>query len=134
MIQASIYGRLGKEPQARQTKSGNDMALSSIAVDATPYNADKPSTVWFNVVAFGKAAELLTKHDKGDMVALSGKVTQSRWAGQDGITRESLSIMADTILSARTARGQAKRQQIMGQAQQEQQPPMQQQRPDVAPF
>jgi len=45
MIQASIDGRFGRDPQQRQTKNGNNMVMCSIAVDATPSNSENPETI-----------------------------------------------------------------------------------------
>jgi single-strand DNA-binding protein len=104
MIQASIYGRLGRDPETRQTKNGNDMVTASIAVDATPGNAENPETIWFSIMAFGKTADTLARHQKGDLVSLSGRITQSRWTGKDGEEKTSLTLMADAAVSARTVR------------------------------
>ncbi len=81
MIQASIYGRLGRDPATKQTKSGGSMVTASIAVDATPVNSEEPETVWFQVLAFGRAGETLERHSKGDLISMSGRITQSRWGG-----------------------------------------------------
>ena len=104
MITASIYGRLGRDPQQRQTKTGNAMATCSIAVDATPGNAEEQETVWFNILSFGRAADVLAKHSKGDLVSIVGNVTQSRWTTADGEERTNLTIIADQVMSARTVR------------------------------
>ncbi len=105
MIQASIYGRLGRQPENRQTKTGNAMTTCSIAVDATPSNhAGDQETIWFQVLAFGRAGETLDRHSKGDLVSLSGRITQSRWAGSDGDERVSMTIVADAVISARSVR------------------------------
>jgi single-stranded DNA-binding protein len=58
---------------------------------------------WFSLVAFGTICEVLAKHDKGDMVAVSGRLTKSAWTGRDGAERAGFSVV-DGIASARTAR------------------------------
>ena len=78
MIQASLYGRMGRDPQTRQTKSGATMTTTSIAVDATPGNHDgDQETVWFQVLAFGKVADTLTRHSDG-----SSPISQTESASQ----------------------------------------------------
>jgi len=105
MIHASIYGRLGRDPETRQTKNGNNMVMTSIAVDATPGNHEgDQETIWFQVLAFGRVAETLARHSKGDLVSMSGRVTQNRWTGSDGEERVSMTIVADTVISARSVR------------------------------
>ena len=54
MIAASIYGRLGRDPETRHTIAGEEMATASLAVDATPFNAEDRETIWSNVLAFGR--------------------------------------------------------------------------------
>jgi single-strand DNA-binding protein len=102
MIQASIYGRLGRDPKPGTTKAGNPMARVSIAVDA----GQEPGTetLWVNVLCFGALAEVLQGHQQGDMIATMGKLTRSRYAGQDGQERESWSLLADALHSSRTVR------------------------------
>jgi len=41
---------------------------------------------------------------KGDMIAVSGRLTKSAWTGKDGADRSGFSVLADTIASARTVR------------------------------
>jgi len=104
MIHASIYGRLAKDPQERTTSTGKEMTIAALAVDATPNKADTEETVWVSVLAFGKQAETLAKHAKGEMIAATGRLTQSRWTGKDGQERTGFSLMADAIVSCRTVR------------------------------
>ena len=104
MIHASVYGRLAKDPQARTTAIGKPMTIATLAVDATPNNAETEETVWVSVLAFGKQAETMAKHKKSEMIAVTGRLTQSRWTGQDGKERTTLNLIADTIVSSRTVR------------------------------
>ena len=104
MIQAAVYGRLGKDPQTRTTKTDAVMATTSIAVDMTPHNAEDQEIQWFNVVSFGRVAETLARHYKGDLVSMSGKVVLNRWEGPDGVEREQFQIIADSVVSAKSVR------------------------------
>jgi single-stranded DNA-binding protein len=81
----------------------------------TPGNADQQETLWLSVLAFGRQAEALLRHKQGDLVSMSGKVTQSRWTGQDGTGREQLRIIAESVISARTARPGGGRKANQGQ-------------------
>jgi hypothetical protein len=41
---------------------------------------------------------------RGDMVAISGRLTKSAWTGRDGAERAGFSVCVDSIASARTVR------------------------------
>ena len=102
MMQASLYGRLGKDAQVIATKTGNPMCAASVAVDVS--GRDGEATLWVRVLAFGKLAELLQGHAKGDTLAASGRLELSRWQSEDGTERESWQMVAAHLHSARTAR------------------------------
>ena len=110
MFQASLYGRIGRDIQVRQTKNDKRMAMTSIAVDATPYGVEDQETLWLNVTAFGKVAELLERHQKGDMVSVFGRITQSRYT-KDGEEKTGLQITIDSLVSARTSRPSRKKKE-----------------------
>ncbi len=103
MITASVYGRLGGDPVERLTKNSKAMTTATVAVDAARHGADA-DTVWFGLVAFGRAAEALARHVKGDLVACMGGLTKNRYTARDGQERESWSLNVDAIVSARTVR------------------------------
>ena len=102
MIQASMYGRLGADPVERETKNGSEMATVSLAVNAG--RGDDEETVWFSVATFGKQAETLLRHTKGDLIAVMGDLHKTHFKGRDGTDRESWSLMAQSLVSARTVR------------------------------
>jgi single-strand DNA-binding protein len=99
--QLAAHGRLGGDPQQRESQGGTIWATGSIAVQLG--DDDTPAT-WLGLRAFGKTAELLCKHAKGDMIAVSGRLQMSRWRGQDGADHEQLQVVCDSIVSARTVR------------------------------
>lgn len=103
MIQASIYGRLGRDPEQRITANGNAMAFASMAVDVSQKNGDRDSE-WIKVVAFGKQADELMRHQKGDLLAVMGPMSRDRWTGKDGQERATWSVIANALMSARTVR------------------------------
>ncbi len=103
MIRASIYGRLGADPVERETKNGKAMVTVSLAVSAGRPDADE-ETVWFSLAAFGRAAETLARHAKGDLIAAMGPLHRTRFTGRDGQEREGWSLTVESIVSARTVR------------------------------
>jgi single stranded DNA-binding protein len=100
--QLAVYGRLGQDPQQRQSQSGNPWATASIAVSLG--DCDDDGTQWFGVVAFGKVAEILAKHRKGDLIGVFGRLKLNRWRDQSGQDREQLQVIADTVISAKSVR------------------------------
>jgi single-stranded DNA-binding protein len=79
--------------------------MARLAV-ALPCNAAEngEATFWLGVIAFGKQADALAKHRKGDLVSVAGNMQLNQWAGQDGGTQQVYQVIADSILSARTVR------------------------------
>ncbi|HAT2608035.1 TPA: single-stranded DNA-binding protein [Kluyvera intermedia] len=129
--QISAYGRLVAEVQNRTTSNNKQMAFTRIAVALPCQKAESgEATFWLAVTAFGKQAEALAKHQKGDMVSVAGNMQITQWAGSDGGTQTGYQVIADTVLSARTVRPGGKKGQ-QGQATaalqraQQQQPPAQ---------
>lgn len=100
--QIAAYGRLGADPVQRQSQNGKEWATASIAV-AIAEDEDRPP-LWFGIVAFGRMAETLCRHSKGDLVSVSGRLQLNRWQDRDGNGREQLQIVADALVSTRTVR------------------------------
>ncbi|EBW8860936.1 single-stranded DNA-binding protein [Salmonella enterica subsp. enterica serovar Muenchen] len=65
--------------------------------------------------ASGKQADALAKHQKGDLVSVSGQLQINQWTGQDGSTHSGYAMVADSVISARTVRpGGGRSQQKSG--------------------
>ena len=108
--QISAYGRLVADPQTRTTNSGISMTMGRLAV-ALPCHAAEGGevTFWLGVVAFGKQADALAGHVKGDLVSVAGAMQVNQWTGKDGGTQQGYQVVADSVISARTARPGGKR-------------------------
>ncbi len=100
-MQAAAYGRLGQDPRSINTKSGKPMVTASIA---TSIGEQDDPPLWIGVVAFGRVAEDLERHSKGDLISVSGRVQMSRWTSSAGEKREQMQIVADSVVSSRTVR------------------------------
>ena len=112
MIYASIHGRLGSDPVASTTKADKAMARVSVAVDVTPYNAVDPESLWVGLLAFGQIAEDLQRAGKGEMVTAQGRMTRGHYIAKDGSQRESWTMIADSVVTARSARPSGKRRKV----------------------
>ncbi|HHU7835145.1 TPA: single-stranded DNA-binding protein, partial [Escherichia coli] len=88
------------------------MTLARMAVSLPCSQAqDGQATLWLSVIAFGKQADFLAKHHKGDVASVSGTMQVSQWTGQNGETRQGWQVIADSVISARTARPGGKKGQ-----------------------
>ncbi|EKY4018731.1 single-stranded DNA-binding protein [Enterobacter roggenkampii] len=110
--QISACGRLVADPEIRTTGKDTNMAMDQLAV-SLPCNAaeDGQSTFWLGVIAFGKQADALAKHQKSDLVSVAGNMQLNQWTGQDGGTQQGYQVQADSVISARTARPGGKKGQ-----------------------
>jgi single-strand DNA-binding protein len=107
--QIAAYGRLGADPVQRQSQSGNPWATASLAVQIG--EGDDAPPQWFQLVAFGRVAETLARHVKGDLVSVAGRLQLNRWRDREGTDHERLQIVADAVLSARSVRPGGKKRE-----------------------
>ncbi|ENI7992865.1 single-stranded DNA-binding protein [Escherichia coli] len=103
--QIAVYGRLVDDPQVKQTSKGTAMTLARMEVSLPCSQAqDGQATLWLSVLAFGKQADALARHEKGDLISVAGNMQISQWTGQNGETRQGYQVIADSVISARSAR------------------------------
>lgn len=126
--QLAAHGRLAADVQTRTTDKGTSMAFSRMAVPL-PCRASESGemTMWLSVTAFGKQADALARHQKGDMVSVSGTLQVNTWTGQDGTTQSGYGLLADSVISAKTVRPGGGRRAGQGKPQD---PPAQQHPPE----
>jgi len=113
MMNASIHGRVAFEPRQHTTKNGKPMTTARLAVDVT--GNGEQETLWLDVLAFGSNAETLARVAKGESVSAIGRVTRGQYTASNGETRESWSMLADSVLTLRSARPGQRRQPSNGQ-------------------
>ncbi len=109
-----IIGRLGKEPESRYTPNKLHVVKFPVAVEAyVPKDSDQPKhTEWFNVVAFGKLADVCHQYlGKGDEVYVQGKL-KTREYNKDGRRAYFTELQMDQMQMLKTkAKEQASRPQ-----------------------
>lgn len=109
-VTISCAGRLGRDPEARQTAGGKDMTLGALAVDLSAGPDAPPETWWLNLMAFGKTAGDLAKHHKGDRLSVMGQLQRGRYQPRNGAPdRESWTVLVDAVLGPRSPRPAGKR-------------------------
>lgn len=107
MMQAAAYGRLGQDPRQLETRTGTLMVVGSLAVDVSDGRdaEEEAPPLWLGLVAFGRVAEDLLRHSKGELLSVSGRVQRRTWTDKTtGEEREQLQVVADSIVSARSVR------------------------------
>ena len=97
-----LIGRLGKSPEVKQLESGRFVANVSIATNDIYKNAKGEKVIetqWHNLVAWGKNAENFQKIlNKGDEVAIQGKLTHRSYEDKDDITRYVTEIVVNEFV------------------------------------
>lgn len=95
-----IAGRLGKDPELRQTTNGKSVVSFTVATNRVwkdQSGAKQESTEWVNVVAWGKTAESINKYfRKGKEIYLEGRL-QTRSYEKDGQKKYITEMVADTF-------------------------------------
>lgn len=93
-----IIGNVGKEPSLKQTETGKNILILSVAtsenwVDKNT-NEKKKNTEWHNIVIFGKLADIVSKYvKKGSKVYIEGKLQTRKWQDAQGNDRYTTEII-----------------------------------------
>ena len=79
----SLVGNLGNDPELR--KAG-ELSVTNLSIATSEYSKSKGKyTEWHTVVLFGKTAEnAVSWLRKGGKVGITGKLSTSSWAKEDG--------------------------------------------------
>ena len=97
-----VIGNLGTDPEMRYTANGNAVTSFNLATSRSYTAADgerKQETEWFRVVSWNQLAEHVSEYlSKGRRAYVEGRLHSDRWEGQDGQTRFTNEIIANTVL------------------------------------
>lgn len=97
-----LIGNLGNNPEIITLESGKKVAKFSIATNENYKNAQGEKvtdTQWHNVVAWNKTAEIIEKYlEKGNEVAVEGKLTSRSYDTKDGDKRYITEVVCNEIL------------------------------------
>ena len=83
------------------------MTVASLAVtiEARADGESSEATQWLNLMAFGRVADDLARHGKGELVSVAGRLQLSRYTNREtGEAREGWQVVLDSLVSARTVR------------------------------
>ncbi len=97
-----IIGNLGRDPEMRYTPSGRPVTTFSVAANRQYTNAEgekQTETEWFNVVAWGKLAEICNQYlAKGRQVYVEGRLQTRQWEDAQGTRHTSVEIVANEMI------------------------------------
>jgi single-strand DNA-binding protein len=97
-----IIGNLTRDPELRNTPSGQSVASFSVATNMVWNDASgqqQKKTEFHNIVAWRKLAEICAKYlKKGSKVYLEGRLQTTDWQGQDGVKRYRTEIVAENMI------------------------------------
>jgi single-strand DNA-binding protein len=92
-----LVGRLTRDAEVRAGATGVVYADFCVAVNET--FGDRKSTAFVNCTAFGRLAEAMAQHRKGEVIAVIGHLQFSGWTDRrTGFKRTKLSVIADRVL------------------------------------
>ncbi len=97
-----LIGFLGNTPELKEFESGKKMANFSLATSDSYVNAQGQKiedTQWHKVVAWGKTAELINNYvDKGNRIAVAGKLVHRSYTDKDNETHYITEVVANEVL------------------------------------
>ena len=97
-----LIGNLGTEPEIITLDSGKILAKFTMATNEVYKNAQGEKvqdTQWHNVVAWGKTAEIVEKYvNKGQEIAIDGKLTSRSYESKEGTKRYVTEIVINELL------------------------------------
>lgn len=98
MNRLTIIGNLTRDPEMHTTSSGINVCSFTVAVNRRRKVDGQPEADFFRVTVWRGLADVcqqyLTKRSK---VAVIGSVAVSTYTGNDGTTRASLDVTADSV-------------------------------------
>jgi len=99
---ATILGNLTRDPEVKQTPSGQKVCTLGVATNRQWNDASgnkQEATEFHNVVAWARLAEICGQYlSKGRKVYIEGRLQTRDWEGQDGIKRYKTEIIAENII------------------------------------
>ena len=109
---AFVLGHLGAAPELRTTKAGHAVCTLRVATNhnTNPGENKEKQTTWHRVTLWRERAELAERFlNKGDAVAIEGRIDHECWTDKDGVERQRSIIVGHriTLLGKRTGSAQS---------------------------
>lgn len=97
MNNATLLGRLTKQPELKQTQSGQSFCTFTLAIDRKYKNQDGTrDTDFIPCVAWRHTAEFIAKYfHKGERMAVTGEIRPRSWEDDTGQRRYMTEVIVD---------------------------------------
>lgn len=97
-----LIGRLTRDPETKQTNSGQSFTRFSLASSRAIYNRDTKETKYeagfFECTCWGKGGEAIAKYaKKGARICVEGPLRWSSWEGTDGKKNSKVEINVESF-------------------------------------
>ena len=93
-----LMGRLTADPELRRTTSGTAVTSFSLAVERAKARDGSKETDFIDVVAWSGTAEFVCRwFQKGQLLALCGRLQTRVWEDKSGNRRKSVEVVADEV-------------------------------------
>lgn len=95
-----LIGHLGRDPELRQTESGQAVCNFSLATSEswTKDGEKQERTEWHRIVAWARTAELCAQYlAKGRQVYIEGTLQTREWEDRDGNKRQTTEVKALSV-------------------------------------
>lgn len=86
----TIIGRTVNDIELRSTTTGKSVCSFCVAVQR---DYDKEVADWIDCVAWGKLAEVVSKTEKGTLVAIQGELQSRNYEDKSGNKRKSIEVV-----------------------------------------
>lgn len=97
-----IIGNLGQDPEMRYTPSGKPLTKFRMATNrswTTDDGQKQTETEWFNIIAWGKLAEICNQYlSKGQRVYVEGRLHTRNWTDDEGNYRSATEVVAKEMI------------------------------------
>jgi len=97
-----LIGNLGTQPEVINLESGKTLAKFTLATNDHYKNSKGEKvtdTQWHNIVVWGKTAQIVEQYvNKGEEVAIEGKLTSRSYDDKDGNKRYITEIVVNELL------------------------------------
>lgn len=94
----TLMGRLTRDPELRHTQSDIPVASFTLACDRDYGKKDERETDFIDIVAWRHTGEFVnTYFQKGQLVAVQGRLQSRKWEDKEGTKRTSFEVVADRV-------------------------------------
>jgi single-strand DNA-binding protein len=93
-----LMGRLTRDPELRHTTNETPVTSFSLAVNRPKFKDAEPVTDFIDIVAWRKTAEFVCQYfQKGQLVAVEGRLQVRSYEDKEGVKRKSVEVVADQV-------------------------------------